>query len=90
MRELIRYELDLTDRTVTIVETRPPWRDDLGPGWTRLPVARLRYWKARGVWSLYWSDRNSDFHEYDLIPPSRDVGDLIAEIEADPTAIFWG
>lgn len=45
---LIRYELDVTDRTVAILECRPPWRPDFGPDWTRFPMPRLRYAKARG------------------------------------------
>jgi len=60
---------------------RPPWRPDFGPEWTRFPVARLRYTKTRGEWSLYWRDRNLKFHEYDLVPPTPHVEDLIAEIE---------
>ena len=87
---LIRYELDVTDRTVTILECRPPWRPDFGPEWTRFPIARLRYTRTRGEWSLYWRDRNLKFHEYDLVPPTPLVDDLIAEIERDPTSIFWG
>ena len=51
-RGLIRYELDATDRTVTIMECRPPWRPEYGSEWTRFPIARLRYTKTRGEWSL--------------------------------------
>ncbi len=43
----IRYEMDVDARSVTIMECRPPWREDFGPEWTRFPVARLRYTKAR-------------------------------------------
>ena len=90
VRGLIRYELHVTDRTVTVMVCRPPWRFDYGPEWTRFPVARLRYTKTRGEWSLYWRDRNLEFHEYDLVAPTPHVDDLIAEIDNDPTAIFWG
>ncbi len=90
VRDQIRYELDVTDRTATLIECRPPWNPDLSSDWTRLPVARFRYTKHLRVWSLYWSDRNSEFHEYDLIGPSTDIEDLIAEVERDPTSIFWG
>ena len=72
------------------MECCPPWRLDYGPEWTRFPVARLRYAKARGEWSLYWRDRNLEFHEYDRVTPTPHVEDLIAAIENDPTAIFWG
>ena len=86
----IRYELDLTDRTATLMECRPPWREDYGPEWTRFPVARLRYTKLSKEWSLYWRDRNLKFHEYDLAAPSRNVDELLAEVDRDPTSIFFG
>ena len=40
--------------------------------------------------AYYWRDSNLRFHRYLRIDPSPDVGVLLAEIEADPTAIFWG
>jgi len=51
---------------------------------------RLRYTKATQLWSLYWRDRNLKFHEYDRVPASASVEELLAEVERDPTAIFWG
>lgn len=89
-RMQIRYEMDVTDRSITILECRPPWSDEVGPEWTRFPVARLRYTKVRNEWSLYWRDRNERFHLYDWVPPARHVERLLAEIDRDPTAIFWG
>lgn len=89
-RGQIRYEIDMTDRTLTIVECRPPWNPDLSHDWSRFPIARLRYTKHLRHWSLYWRDRNLRFHEYDLVEPTEDVDDLLAEIERDPTSIFWG
>jgi hypothetical protein len=44
--------------------------------WTRLPIAGLRYSPTHAAWMLFWRDRNLD--------------PLLAEIDADPTAIFWG
>jgi hypothetical protein len=84
------YELDVEPRSVTIMECRPPWREDVGPEWTRIPIARLRYTQARREWALYWRDRDHAFHVYDLIEPTSRVELLLAEIDADPTAIFWG
>ncbi len=86
----IRYEMDADARSVTILECRPPWREDFGPEWTRFPVARLRYTKTRREWALYWRDRNLKFHRYDRADPGADVESLLAEVDADPTAIFWG
>lgn len=70
---------------------RPPLRPDrVGDEWTRFPIAHLRYTKTRGEWTLYWRDRNLRFHRYELVQPSPNVGDLLAEIDRDPTGIFWG
>lgn len=90
VRDHVRVEVDIARRHLTIVETRPPWRPDLGPEWTRFPIARLRYTKTTGFWDLYWRDRSFRFHRYDRLPPSRLVDDLLAEIDRDPIRIFWG
>ena len=89
-RHQVRVECEVNGSYLTIVECRAPWRDDLGPGWTRLPVARLRYVKGSRTWALYWRDRNLRFHRYDRIKPSEKVSKLIDEIDRDPTHIFWG
>ena len=86
---LVRLEIDVEGRSVTILECRPPWSPDMGPDWTRFPIARLRFIASRTEWTLYWRDGNLRFHRY-RIDPNRDVGALLAEIEADPIAIFWG
>ena len=86
----IRYEFDVDDRAVTIMECRPPWRADFGPDWTRMPVARLRYTKTRRQWSILCRDSNLQFRAYDLIDPTPNVDTLLAHIDQDPTAIFWG
>lgn len=90
-RDQIRIELDVSDWTVTILERRPPPDPErMGPEWTRIPIVRLRYTKSRAEWSLYWRDRNLQFHRYDLVKPTADIGELITEIDRDPTGIFWG
>jgi hypothetical protein len=89
-RGLIRYEFDVDARSVTIVECRPPWREDFGPEWTRSPIARLRYTETRREWEIYWRDRNLKFHAYDLVEPTANVELLLAEVDRDPTGIFWG
>jgi hypothetical protein len=84
----VRVDVDVTPRRLTIVETRPPWREDFGQEWTRFPIARLRYTKATGPWEIFWRDRNLEFHRYDLAEPSHHVADLLADVERDPTEIF--
>ena len=90
LRDQIRIELDVRGRSVTIMECRPPGTPEIGPDWTRFPIARLRHIAAHGVWMLYWRDRDLHWHLYDRIGPSPHIDPLLAEIEADPTSIFWG
>jgi len=89
-RDQVRVECDIGSRQLTIVECRPPWGQGIGPEWTRLPIARLRYTQATNTWTLYWRDRNLRFHRSDQIGPSPQIEDLLREIDRDPTAIFWG
>jgi Protein of unknown function (DUF3024) len=89
-RTQVRVDCEIAPRALTIVERRAPWQPDLAPEWTSLPIARLRYTAANQTWTLYWRDRNSRFHHYDLLAPSARIDDLLAELERDPTGIFWG
>lgn len=86
----IRVECEVAARHLTIVERRAPWREDFGPEWTSFPIARLRYTAASKMWTLYWRDRNLRFHLYDRVAPSDTIQELLAEVDRDPTAIFWG
>ncbi len=86
----LRVEAVVDGNAVTIVERRPPWREDFGPEWTAGLVAGLRYTHKTATWSLFWRDRNQKWHGYTRLGPSARVNVLLDEIEADPTAIFWG
>lgn len=86
----VRVELDLSPGAATVVEVRAPWREDYGRDWTRMPIARLRYVQRTRVWTLYHRDRHGRSHRYPFVGPSNNVDVLIAEIDRDPTCIFWG
>jgi hypothetical protein len=84
----LRVECDITDRHVTIIETRPPW-DGRGD-WTRFPIARLRYTASTGQWSLYWRDRHLRFHEYRDMRPTKNVQSLLDFLDSHDDPIFRG
>ena len=46
--------------------------------------------ESRKEWAIYWRDRNLKHDLYDLVEPTPSVEPLLAEIDADPTCIFWG
>ncbi|WP_326833432.1 DUF3024 domain-containing protein [Cutibacterium porci] len=74
-------------RHVTIDEVRPPW-DGHGDH-IRFPIARLRYTKTTGMWSLYWRDRNLKFHAYN-IAPTPTVKKLLDHVADSGDPIFFG
>lgn len=90
VRDKVAVDVMVSGRDVTVVERHAPWRPEAGAEWTTSPVARLRYLTSRGVWRLYWPDRDGRWHEYPDLAWARDVQELLHEIDRDPTAIFWG
>ena len=63
---------------------------ELGGERIRQEIARLRFTKSKGVWTLYWPDGKSRFHRYEDLDPTSKVDRLLAEIASDPVCIFWG
>jgi len=86
----VRLEVELSPGAITVVERRAPWRPEYGSEWTRFPIARFRYNATTKLWTLYSRDRNLRFHVYDRVAPNRSVDVLLAELDRDPTRIFWG
>lgn len=64
-------------------------REGYDSEWSRFPIARLRYVKARKEWSLDWRDRNLTFYLYERVAPTSTVQVLLDEVTAGPTYIFW-
>lgn len=74
-----------------ITERRPPWWEDLGLEWSRNRIAKLTVDPAANTRILYAADRHDRLLNY-----SCDFGvgvslvEILAELQADPTAVFWG
>jgi hypothetical protein len=86
----LRVEAQVEPTTVTIVERRAPWMPDLGPEWTTVGVARLRYTATKREWTLQSADSNGRWSRYEYINPVARIDVLLNEIDRDPTGIFWG
>jgi hypothetical protein len=88
LRDEARVHATHRGKNVTIYDCRPPRHPELKE-WSRVPIAQLRYDAEHKHWTLYYADRNSRWHRYDLIDPGT-VDQLLEEIDSDPTGIFWG
>ena len=88
VRSQVRLAFKFRGSVVTLFEERPSFKD---PSiWTTVAVAQFRFDPAENKWTLYCADRNSKWHEYQGIDPQRDLDQLLAEVDRDPTGIFWG
>ncbi|MDQ3880898.1 MAG: DUF3024 domain-containing protein [Chloroflexota bacterium] len=88
MRSQMRLEHTVRGNAITLVERRPPWSELVGPGWSTIKIAQLRY--DGGIWTLFCPDRNGRWWPYDDADPTPDLATLLAAIDEDPTGIFWG
>ena len=89
-REQLRLECSVRGNSITILERRPPWSELVGPEWTSMKIAQLRYDASDRRWSLYCADRNERCWLYDFADPSSDIDDLLAALDEDASGIFWG
>ena len=88
VRHQVKLIYKIVGYKVNLVETRPYYRN---PSiWTETPIAQFRLDRNTSKWSLYWMDRNSRWHLYDLIKPSADLDDMLKALDDDKTGIFWG
>lgn len=95
VRKEVRLDLVFRGGTATIFERRPPYVSSSVPAsdsneWTRRSIAQFRYNAETRRWTLYGADRHGRWHVYDDLGPSERLEDLITEVDADPTGIFWG
>jgi hypothetical protein len=85
----LRTVYEVEAHSVSMYEERPPWRGEAE--WTRMGVARFRYFRSRGEWQLYWMRQDLRWHRYepdDEMP--ADLASLVALVEADHYGAFFG
>jgi hypothetical protein len=88
-RDELRCVYDIEGHAASVFEERPPW--DGSPGdWTRAGVARFRYFRSRGEWTLYWMRADLRWHVFDAAPPTSNLAALVAIVEENRYGAFWG
>jgi DUF3024 family protein len=88
VRDHVRLGFRFKGNSVTLFEERPAFMKP--DTWVDLPVAQFRFDPKNSVWRLYCADRDSKWHEYDVLEPTTDFDALLQEVDQDPTGIFWG
>ena len=84
----VRRGYHIERNAVVLYESRPSF---LKPE-TRQehPVAKFQFNKSRGTWQLYCMFRDLKWRADEPLRESRDLAELVREVQTDPTGIFWG
>jgi Protein of unknown function (DUF3024) len=89
LADKIRLSYTFRGNSVTIWENRPPWTPTMKE-WTKSAVAQLHYNPKAQTWMLYWRDRNTKWHKDEGLAPVKNLDLILAELDRDPTGIYWG
>lgn len=88
VRDQLVLTFKINRNEVVLFEKRVVW--DNPSEWREHPVTKMKCNMQTRLWTLYWLDRNSKFHIYERIKPSKYIETLLKEVNSDPTGIFWG
>jgi len=88
VRDQVRLGFRIDGQAVELLESRPSIDDPRI--WREQGVAKFRYVASRRVWHLYCQYRDLKWHEYRPRSTARSFAKLLAEVDRDPTGIFWG
>ena len=88
VRDRVRLGFRLEGNAIVLFESHPYFQNR--SRWIDDPVAKFRFYASRREWHLYWMDRNLKWRLYEWLAPKRTFAPLLAEVERDPTCLFWG
>lgn len=88
VRAKVRVGYRIERGAVVLYEERPAFRPP--HGWQEMVVAKFTYVGTQREWRLYCQHRDLRWHTYQALPAASSFATLLAEVDADPTGIFWG
>lgn len=88
----VRKELDIDysydGKIVMMYEVRPVWK--YPSKIQHLPYVKIRYYKSRQEWNLYWMRASGKWELYRPFPSSKDLQKIIRTIHVDAYGCFYG
>lgn len=82
VKDKLRVKYQVKGHKVVIVERRPRWKNPTE--WTESVVAKLKFVRTVHQWQLYWQRANLRWHGYEPFFSSKDLAELVQEIDRDP------
>jgi hypothetical protein len=88
----IRKKLDCgysyDGKIIEIFEIRPEW--DNPKEIQHFPFVKIRYYKSKNVWKLYWMRGNLKWELYEPFPNSSHLNKILEIIQEDKYGCFYG
>ena len=88
LKDKLRYDYIIEKESILIREIRPVW--DNPEEFTQLPFAKITWVKSQKVWKLYWQRANGKWIQYDALPQSPNLNEIIQAINDDVYHCFFG
>ncbi|MBA3013577.1 MAG: DUF3024 domain-containing protein [Proteobacteria bacterium] len=88
IHDQVRLSYELRGNKLYLVESRQAFQ---APGqWIRMKIAQFEFNPETRKWKLYCFDRNDKRMHYPEHNEDSRLESLLAEVDNDPTGIFWG
>lgn len=88
LKHEIRTEHSINGYDVVVFECRPKW--DAPDVWLQIPFAKIKFTRSTSEWKLYWHRSNGKWDVYESFHPTKDLLELVNEIDNDPFHVFFG
>ena len=88
IREQLDFGYSYDGKIFEIYEIRPVWNDP--EKIQHLPFAKIRFYKSKQEWNLYWMRANGKWELYEPFPRSTHLEKIIQIIKEDNYGCFFG
>jgi len=88
LRDKVREGQRIDGQSIELFLNRPGFRrrDE----WIEESIAKIRYFRSRDGWAIYWQRADLKWHRYDPCPETATLSEALATISEDEHACFFG
>ena len=88
VRKEIDFGYSYDGKVILLYEIRPIWNNP--EKIQHAEFAKIRYYKSRQEWNLYWMRASGKWERYEPFPKATHLDEIIKVIEEDAYACFYG
>ena len=88
IRKQVDIDYSFDGNTFELFEIRPQWNDSTEM--IKSSFAKIRYYKSRNEYNLYWMRASGKWELYEPFPTSKKLEAILEVIKEDAHACFFG